>query len=95
MVKAVLGCPKELLKPLSKGGFSLLIKGQAGTGKTTLTFEILNNMSKLGSVLYISTRVSPKFLYGKFPWIKNELPKGCIMDARVTRIPQDTPSNLI
>ncbi len=95
MVKAVLGCPKELLKPLSKGGLSLLIKGQAGTGKTTLTFEILNNMSKLGSVLYISTRVSPKFLYEKFPWIKNELPKGCIMDARVTRIPQDTPSNLV
>ena len=95
MVKAILGCPKELLKPLSEGGFSFLIKGQAGTGKTTLTLEILNNMSKLGSVLYISTRVSPKFLYEKFPWIKNELPEGCIVDARVTRIPQDTPSNLI
>lgn len=95
MVKAVLGCPKELLKPLSKGGFSLLIKGQAGTGKTTLTLETLNDISKFGHVLYISTRVPPKSIYERFPWIINELPEGCIMDARVTRIPQDTPSNLI
>jgi len=95
MVKAVLGGPKELLKPLSDGGFSLLVKGQAGTGKTTLTLEILSNMSKYGSVLYISTRVPPSFLYEKFPWIKEELPEGCILDARVTRIPQDTPSNLV
>ncbi|MHA1721977.1 MAG: gas vesicle protein GvpD P-loop domain-containing protein [Candidatus Baldrarchaeia archaeon] len=95
MVKAVSGCPEEILKPLDEGGFSLLIKGQAGTGKTTLTLEILRDMSKFGSVLYISTRLSPKFLYEKFPWVKEELPEGCIMDARVTRIPQETPSNLV
>lgn len=95
MVKAILGCPEELLKPLTEGGFSLLIKGQAGTGKTTLTLEILNDMAKFGSVLYISTRISPKFLYEKFPWIRSELPEGCIVDARVTRIPPDTPENLI
>lgn len=60
-----------------------------------MTLEILNNMSKFGSVLYISTRISPKLLYEKFPWLKSELPEGCVVDARATRIPPDKPDNLI
>ena len=54
--------PPELKKALSAGmGFSLLIKGEPGTGKTMLAFELLDEVGSENSV-YISSRVSPSAL---------------------------------
>ena len=59
-------------------GFVLLIKGHAGTGKTTLALELLRNVK---NPLYISTRVKVPYLYKQFPWIEESLPKESIVDA--------------
>jgi KaiC/GvpD/RAD55 family RecA-like ATPase len=53
----------------SEKGFSLLIKGLHGTGKTMLVFEILNGFGGDNAV-YLSTRVSLPALYEQFPWLE-------------------------
>jgi len=53
----------------SEKGFSLLIKGLHGTGKTMLAFEILNEFGGDNAV-YLSTRVSLPALYSQFPWLE-------------------------
>ncbi|HUX98461.1 MAG TPA: gas vesicle protein GvpD P-loop domain-containing protein [Candidatus Deferrimicrobium sp.] len=71
--------PDELVTALNQSyGYILLIKGKAGTGKTTLALEILKIIK---NPLYISTRIIPKFLYKQFPWIKEALAKENIIDA--------------
>jgi KaiC/GvpD/RAD55 family RecA-like ATPase len=52
--------------------YSLLIKGFAGTGKTTLALTILNVLGiKNNNFFYISTRISPKQLFQYYPWLKD------------------------
>lgn len=61
--------PPELEEALSTdGGYSLLIKGAPGTGKTMLALEILRESG--ANAVYITTRVSPQALYGQFPWLR-------------------------
>jgi KaiC/GvpD/RAD55 family RecA-like ATPase len=62
--------PPELGKALSAGiGYSLLIKGEPGTGKTMLAFELLNEFGGENSV-YLSSRIPIPTLYKQFPWLK-------------------------
>ena len=62
--------PPELEKALSAGiGYSLLIKGEPGTGKTMLAFELLNEFGGENAV-YLSSRVSVPALYKQFPWLE-------------------------
>ncbi|OEU57373.1 MAG: hypothetical protein BA871_07545, partial [Desulfuromonadales bacterium C00003096] len=57
-------------KALSAGlGFSLLIKGEPGTGKTMLALEILDKFGG-DSAVYLSSRVSLPALYNQFPWLE-------------------------
>ena len=77
--------PDEIESALHQSyGFVLLIKGKAGTGKTTLALEILRFVE---NPLYISTRVKPPFLYEQFPSISESLPKENIIDATTFEIP--------
>jgi len=77
--------PNEILEALNKRyGFALLIKGKAGTGKTTLSLEILKYAK---NPIYVSTRVSPEFLYDQYPWVKEFLPATNIYDATQTYFP--------
>lgn len=74
---------------LDHGSFSLHIKGEAGTGKTTLALELVNLLSHKGETYYLSTRVSPSRLYEQFPWVKETMPPAKILDAkRETTRPQ-------
>ncbi len=62
--------PPELEKALSTGiGYSVLIKGEPGTGKTMLAFELLNEFGGENAV-YLSSRVSLPALYKQFPWLE-------------------------
>ena len=62
--------PPELEKALSAGiGYSLLLKGEPGTGKTMLAFELLNEFGGKNAV-YLSSRVSVPALYKQFPWLE-------------------------
>jgi KaiC/GvpD/RAD55 family RecA-like ATPase len=61
--------PSELSKFLSRRSYSLLIKGEAATGKTILALSILKELGAAGDYLYLSTRVSPSQLFENHPWL--------------------------
>jgi KaiC/GvpD/RAD55 family RecA-like ATPase len=61
--------PPELLQFLNRRSCSLLIKGEAATGKTTLALSILREIGADSDYLYLSTRVSPSQLFDNYPWL--------------------------
>lgn len=65
-------------------GYSLLIKGEAGVGKTTLALELLHQFD---TPIYFSTRVAPSSLYQQFPWLQGRLAPENIIDATRTFLP--------
>jgi len=74
--------PQEIIDFYSKeGGRSLLIKGAAGTGKTTFALQLLEEFSDPESSFYLSTRVSDESLYKQFPWLKDKEMRGRIIDS--------------
>jgi KaiC/GvpD/RAD55 family RecA-like ATPase len=66
--------PEELSEFLSRDTYSLMIKGESGTGKTILALTILEALQPLENVLYISTRTSPLQLFEYYPWIEGIFP---------------------
>ena len=67
--------PEELMDFIQRDTYSLLIKGLAGTGKTTLALTILKTLGSKNNFFYISTRISPKQLFQYYPWL-NDFIKG-------------------
>ena len=61
--------PDELMRFIQSDTYSLLIKGFAGTGKTTLALTILKALESKSNFFYISTRISPKQLFQYYPWL--------------------------
>jgi KaiC/GvpD/RAD55 family RecA-like ATPase len=61
--------PPELLQFLNRRSYSLLIKGEAATGKTILALSILKELGDVSNYLYLSTRVSPSQLFENHPWL--------------------------
>jgi KaiC/GvpD/RAD55 family RecA-like ATPase len=61
--------PKELMEFVRHDTYSLLVKGDAGTGKTTLSLTILRALRIRANFFYISTRLSPKQLFIYYPWL--------------------------
>src|ERR671938_679764 len=61
--------PPELMQFVNHSTYSLLIKGYAGTGKTTLSLTILKALKIKSNFFYISTRISPKQLFLYYPWL--------------------------
>jgi len=70
--------PGEVIDFLNaSGGHSLIVKGPAGTGKTTFALQLTEELGEIGSSYYLSARVSDESLYNQFPWLRNRLkPKG-------------------
>ncbi len=65
------GVPPEVIEFLSgRGGRSVIVKGGAGTGKTTFGLELLEKVGKPAQSFYLSTRVGDEALYRQFPWLK-------------------------
>ena len=63
--------PEEIVKFIEReGGHSLIIKGEPGSGKTTLALEILNHFKDKMKVYYLSTRVADDILLQQFPWVR-------------------------
>ena len=63
--------PPELLRFLTRRSYSLLIKGEAATGKTILALSILKELAAGDNFLYLSTRVSPSKLFENHTWLSD------------------------
>jgi KaiC/GvpD/RAD55 family RecA-like ATPase len=76
------GVPPEVVSFLSgRGGRSLIVKGGAGTGKTTFGLELLDRVGQPSRSFYLSTRVGDEALYGQFPWLKTTEMRSRVLDA--------------
>ena len=63
------------------GGHSLMVKGDAGTGKTTLALQMIEELSGEQPDYYLSTRVSDEALYRQFPWVRERAKRDNILKA--------------
>lgn len=63
------GVMDQISRFLSVPTNTLLVRGEAGTGKTTLCLELLRNLAGKRRLVYISTRVSHKRLSLQYPGI--------------------------
>ncbi len=61
---------------MSDGGRSLIIKGKAGTGKTTMALEIIGHFVSRFPAKYIPSRVADVSLLEHFPWIRDVVEEG-------------------
>lgn len=68
------GIPDALLDFFrGPGGHSLIVKGTAGTGKTTFALQLTEELESVENSYYMSIRVSDHSLYNQFPWLKKKV----------------------
>lgn len=84
--------PEELMQFIKRDTYSLLIKGVAGTGKTTLALTILKTLGSKNNFFYISTRISPKQLFQYYPWLNDFVAKFKTKGANVDSENEVVPS---
>ena len=81
-MKMIRSMPSEVKEFIDhEGGSSLFLEGSAGTGKTTLGLQIIEEMEDTKKSFYLSTRVSDQALYQQFPWLEDKEMRAQIMDA--------------
>ncbi|MBN1761956.1 MAG: hypothetical protein JW878_02590 [Methanomicrobia archaeon] len=65
-------------------GYTILIKGAPGTGKTTYAMTLLERLCQEDANakgVYISTRIDPSALYKQFPGLEERVPYKNVIDA--------------
>ena len=66
--------PEELRRFfLATGGHSLILRGNAGVGKTTFALQAIEEINEIDNSFYFSTRVSDALLLTQFPWLANKV----------------------
>jgi KaiC/GvpD/RAD55 family RecA-like ATPase len=66
--------PREIIEFFhGVGGHSLIVKGPAGTGKTTFALQLTEELGQVAASHYLSTRVSDASLYNQFAWLRERL----------------------
>ena len=66
--------PREVIEFFNQpGGHSLIVKGPAGTGKTTFALQLTEELGEVADSHYLSSRVSDESLYNQFPWLRERL----------------------
>ncbi|KYK36146.1 MAG: hypothetical protein AYK19_09445 [Theionarchaea archaeon DG-70-1] len=74
--------PTEVANFLKQEGSQrLLVKGDAGTGKTIFVLSLLRYLSRYSQGVYVSTRVNYEDIYRYTPWVKDKIQKDNIIDA--------------
>jgi len=66
--------PNELEQFLARDVYSMVIKGEAGTGKTALALTILSGSLQMQNCLYISSRLAVSELFEYYPWVQSFVP---------------------
>jgi KaiC/GvpD/RAD55 family RecA-like ATPase len=87
------GLPEELKLFLNLETYSLLIKGNSGTGKTTLALTILKSLRETKNFFYISTRTSPRQLFDDYPWLSEFAKSADVINQHPTADEQITHPN--
>jgi KaiC/GvpD/RAD55 family RecA-like ATPase len=73
------GIPSEILHFFrNPGGHSLIVKGSAGTGKTTFALQLTEELGGIATSFYMSTRVSDESLYNQFPWLRERMKQSAL-----------------
>lgn len=85
--------PSELMHFVKKDTYSLVIKGAAGTGKTTLSLTILKALDIKSNFFYICTRVSPRQLSISYPWISKYMENQKERTSGPSMMETDVPIN--
>ncbi|MCE5295998.1 MAG: hypothetical protein LLG16_02705 [Euryarchaeota archaeon] len=86
--------PKEILEFFrSPGGHSLIIKGDAGTGKTTFALQLIEEIFNEQIDYYLSTRVSDEALFRQFPWLREKARNNEILKAGKKFLRKTAPSD--
>ena len=66
--------PREIVEFFNApGGHSLIVKGPAGTGKTTFALQLTEELGEVTASHYLSSRVSDESLFRQFTWLKDRL----------------------
>src|SRR5712691_2092041 len=66
--------PREIVEFFNApGGHSMILKGAAGTGKTTFALQLTEELGEVAASHYLSSRVSDESLYNQFPWLREHL----------------------
>ncbi|MEE9173518.1 MAG: gas vesicle protein GvpD P-loop domain-containing protein, partial [Thermoplasmata archaeon] len=74
------GIPEDLLAFFrGTGGHSLIVKGSAGTGKTTLALQLIEELDDIPGSYYLSLRVSDTSLFRQFPWLQAKVREAELM----------------
>ena len=85
--------PREVVEFFNAaGGHSLIVKGPAGTGKTTFALQLTEELGEVSASHYLSSRVSDESLFRQFIWLKDRLKPAGLQtglrgrpDSKVTR----------
>ncbi len=76
-MESVPGIPRDIYDFFTaEGGHSLIVRGNAGTGKTTFALQTIEDISAIEKSFYLSTRVSDTSLFAQFPWLKKKIELG-------------------
>ena len=74
MEKSARMLPEELRRFfLASGGHSLILRGNAGVGKTTFALQAIEEIDEIDNSFYFSTRVSDALLLSQFPWLAKKV----------------------
>ena len=74
--------PREVIEFFNQpGGHSLIVKGPAGTGKTTFALQVTEELGEVAESHYLSSRVSDESLYNQFPWLRDRLKPAILQTA--------------
>ncbi len=77
--------PREIIEFFNQpGGHSLIVKGPAGTGKTTFALQLTEELGEVADSHYLSSRVSDESLYNQFPWLRERLKPAVLQTAPKT-----------
>jgi len=82
MIKDVgLRIPQEVYTFFTNpGGHSLILRGNAGAGKTTFALQTIEDLSAIEKSCYYPTRVSDASLFSQFPWLSGKLDQLLVLD---------------
>src|SRR2546426_1104566 len=81
--------PREIVEFFNApGGHGIMVKGPAGTGKTTFALELTETLGEVTTSHYLSSRVSDESLYRQFTWLKDRIKPKVLQTG--SKAPHDT-----